>query len=213
MASPSKPAAGRLGRVLVNHLGFPCSAGKEVIVRGEHDGFIVQDMGIVTTAVMGAHEDFQPIMTGALRRVESPFGVFSVGDFSALTAPGIYRVVLPGTGEHSYQFAVTDGAFSWLPAMFLGFMHAWRSGPFENAWRGPSHLDDARRTDNGVEVDVVGGWYDAGDLRKWMVHSNLPALAMMDAHERCRGSMRNGSASTRGGRRGSSRRAGAWTSC
>ena len=185
MASPSKPAAGRLGRVLVNHLGFPCSAKKEVVVRGEHDGgFVVQDMGIITTAVIGEHEDFKPVMAGALRRVESPFGVFSVGDFSSLTAPGIYRVVLAGTLEHSYQFAVTDGAFSWLPAMFLGFMHNWRSGRYENAWRGPSHLDDARRTDNGLEVDVVGGWYDAGDLRKWMVHSNLPALAMMEAHER-----------------------------
>jgi hypothetical protein len=68
--------------------------------------------------------------------------------------------------------------------MFLNYVHNWRSGPFENSWRGPSHLDDARRTDDGRIADAVGGWYDAGDMRKWMVHSNLPALAFMTAHER-----------------------------
>ena len=91
---------------------------------------------------------------------------------------------LPGTGEHSYQFAISDGAFGWLPALLLNFVHNWRSGPFENELRGPTHLDDARRSDNGKAADAVGGWYDAGDVRKWMVHSNLPALAFMDAHER-----------------------------
>jgi hypothetical protein len=93
-------------------------------------------------------------------------------------------VVLPETGEHSYQFAIADGAYSWLPAMLLNYVHNWRSGPFENAWRGPTHLDDARRSDSGAPADIVGGWYDAGDLRKWMVHSHLPALGFMDAHER-----------------------------
>ena len=185
MASHSKPAGGPLGRVLVNHLGFPCSARKEVIVLGDRDGdFVLQDMSLVTTTAMVVREDFRAVLTGELRRVDSPLGVCSVGDFSSWTAPGIYRVVLPGSGEHSYQFAVTDGAFAWLPALFLNFVHNWRSGRFENAWRGPSHLDDARRTDNGKLEDVVGGWYDAGDLRKWMVHTNLPALAMMDAHGR-----------------------------
>ena len=141
-------------------------------------------MSLITQAAMGEGEGYQAVLTGRLRRVESPLGAYSVGDFSGWTAPGIYRVALPSTGEHSYQFAITDGAFGWLPATFLNFVRAWRSGPFENAWRGPSHLDDAARTDTGLQADVVGGWYDAGDLRRWMVHSNLPTLGMMDAHER-----------------------------
>ena len=29
-------------------------------------------------------------------------------------------------------------------------------------------MDDARRRDNGERVDTVGGWHDAGDLRKWV---------------------------------------------
>jgi hypothetical protein len=180
----SQPAERRLGRVLVNHLGFTCAARKQVIVAGGHEGdFELEDMALIRTTAMGAREAYQAVLRGRLRRVDSALGAFSVGDFSGWTAPGVYRVTLPETGEHSYQFTVTDGAFGWLPPTFLGFVRSWRSGPFENAWRGPSHLDDARRSDDGAQADATGGWYDAGDTRKWMVHSNLPALAFMDAHE------------------------------
>jgi len=182
MSTPSVPR--RLGRLLVNHLGFRCEGRKEVIVLGAQDGiFELQDMALNRPAGMGEPENFQAVMTGTFRVVESPLGTYSVGDFSSWTTPGIYRVVLPQSGEHSYQFAITDGAFGWLPGMFLRFVHNWRSGPFENSWRGPINLDDARRSDNGEVVDAVGGWNDAGDTRKWMTHCTMPALALMDAHE------------------------------
>jgi hypothetical protein len=185
MTSHPTQAPGHLGRVLVNHLGFTCAARKQVIVLGGVEGeFELQNMSLITTTAMGEGEGYQAVMKGRLQRVESPLGAFGVGDFSGWTAPGIYRVVLPATGERSYQFAITDGVCGWLPATFLNFVRSWRSGPHENAWRGPSHMDDAVRTDGGLPADVAGGWYDAGDVRKWMVHSNLPALAMMDAHAR-----------------------------
>ena len=180
-----KIAQSRIGRLLVNHLGFLCDAKKEVIVCGAQDGiFELQDMALNRPAGLGEPENFQAVLTGTFRAVESPLGTYSVGDFSQWTTPGIYRVVLPDTCEHSYHFAITDGAFGWLPEMFLRYIHSRRSGNFENSWRGPTHLDDGRRSDNGAVIDAVGGWYDAGDTRKWMVHSNLPALALMDAHER-----------------------------
>jgi len=185
MSGPSQPHPPRLGNVLVNHLGFTCRGKKEVIVRGARDGpFEVQDMAQMLPAGMGAREEYRAVLSGRLRVADSPLGAFSVGDFSECAAPGIYRVALPDTGEHSYQFAIADGAFGLVPPMLLNFVHNWRSGNFENALRGPTHLDDARRTDTGMVSDAAGGWYDAGDLRKWMVHTNLPALAFMDAHER-----------------------------
>jgi hypothetical protein len=185
MSGTSQQVARPLGNVLVNHLGFHCQARKEVVVLGAREGpFELQDMSLIGSAGMGAREEYRAVLTGRLQRVDSALGEFCVGDFSACTAPGVYRVSLPDTGEHSYQFAIADGAFGWLPPFLLNFVHNWRSGPFENELRGPTHMDDARRTDDGMAADVVGGWYDAGDLRKWMVHSNLPALALMSAHER-----------------------------
>ncbi len=185
MTIQSKHEGRRLGRVLVNHLGFTCAARKQVIVIGGDEGdFELQNMALIGAPAMGAPEEYRAVLKGRLRRVDSPLGAYSVGDFSGWTEPGIYRVALSATLEHSYQFAITDGVCGWLPATLLNFVRNWRSGPFENAWRGHSNMDDAVRTDTDAQADAVGGWYDAGDLRKWMVHSNLPALAMMDAHER-----------------------------
>ena len=36
-------------------------------------------------------------------------------------------------------------------------------------WNPPCHLDDVRRADTGEQMDLVGGWHQSGDLRKWMM--------------------------------------------
>src|ERR1039457_2233473 len=38
---------------------------------------------------------------------------------------------------------------------------------------------DARRRDNGQQVDVTGGWHDAGDLRKWIDATLLNAIGLL----------------------------------
>jgi hypothetical protein len=180
--TPTQPR--RLGNVLVNHLGFNCGARKAVVVRGTAGGnFELRDMSAMNPAGMGERETYRTMLSGVLHRVDSALGTYCVGDFSSWSEPGIYQVVLPATGERSYQFAICDGAFGWLPGTFLRFIHNWRSGLFEGPMRGPSHMDDARRSDDGRMEDVAGGWYDAGDTRRWTVHSNLPALAFLHAHD------------------------------
>ena len=183
--SETNPAPTRLlGGVFVSHLGYNCGDRKTVVVRGASgDVFEVRDMSAMHPAAMGERETYVSRFTGRLRTVETPIGVYSWGDFSGCSHPGIYQVVLPKTGERSYQFAITDGAYGWLPSLFLGFVHNWRSGNFENSIRSATHLDDGAGSRDGRRIDAVGGWYDAGDLRKWMVHSNLPALAFMEAHD------------------------------
>ena len=85
-----KVAQSRLGRLLVNHLGFLCDVKKEVLVCGAQDGiFELQDMALNRPAGMGEPENFQAVLTGTFRVVESPLGTYSVGDFSQWTTPGI----------------------------------------------------------------------------------------------------------------------------
>ncbi|GAB4409134.1 MAG: hypothetical protein OHK0039_12660 [Bacteroidia bacterium] len=173
---PHRPSA-----VFLNHIGFLCDARKTVRTsEGPWSSFLVQDMGRSAAEALGGYENWETIFEGSLRRVETQMGTWLEGDFSAITRPGIYRIILPGLVGHSWQFAISDGIFHPLLSYWLDFVHDRRSGDFENDWRGPSHLDDAVRKDTHALVDLVGGWYDAGDLRQWMTMTHLPALGFLD---------------------------------
>ena len=58
----------RLGRILVNHLGFLCDGDKRAVVTGARGGevFEVQNMALNKPAAMGSREDFQAVLTGHL---------------------------------------------------------------------------------------------------------------------------------------------------
>lgn len=171
--------------IIVNHVGFLCNARKRFSVKNSSASvFEIQDMMRNSVEELNCRENWVAVHKGNLEKVSTSMGEFLTGDFSHVTAPGVYRIYLPETDEKSYQFIITDGAYSRLPRMFLDFVHERRSGDFENDWRMKSHLDDGVRDDNGEHVDMSGGWYDAGDLRKWMTHSNQPALGFIALHER-----------------------------
>lgn len=166
--------------VLVSHIGYLCNAQKRVATDCLEAGeFIVEDLSAIRNQNLGEDENWQEVFRGNLTPVQSPMGQYLTGDFSALTTPGMYRVVLPACQQASVQFAISDSAFSVFPRLFLDFMHHWRSGDFSDALRGPVNTDDGIRSDNGHYQDVSGGWCDAGDLRKWMTTTPLPVLGFL----------------------------------
>lgn len=171
--------------IFLNHVGFLCQSEKKVIVTNPRiRQFEVQDMSRVRKENLGEYEDWETVFSGRLVKQKSAMGTYWTGDFTELLRPGIYRVVLPDQSARSYQFKISDGIYHPLIRMFLDFVHNWRSGDFQNEWRVPGHLDDAIRSDRGTYHDASGGWYDAGDTRKWMTMSVLPALAFLDIFEK-----------------------------
>ncbi len=172
-------------KIYLNHIGFLIDSRKRVIVEDSSaERFEIQDMAISTSESLGEFENWKTIFTGSLERQITDMGTFLVGDFSELTIPGIYRAIIPGFDSPSYIFQVSDGAYALAPHLFFDFVHLWRSGDFDHPYRGKTHLDDGIRADNGKEHILRGGWYDAGDLRKWMTHSNLPVLGFLDFAKR-----------------------------
>jgi hypothetical protein len=172
-------------QIFLNHLGYLRQSKKQIIVEDcDYATFEIQDMMISEVESLDGHENWKTVFEGTLEKKETEMGTFLIGDFSQLTRAGLYRAVLPGVASHSFQFFINDGTFHQLPRLFLDFIHNRRSGNFENDFRGPSHLDDAVRSDTGEQIDCVGGWYDAGDLRKWMSMTMLPALGFLDVYER-----------------------------
>jgi hypothetical protein len=180
-------------RIHVSQAGYMCAARKRIVTAAEGKGipeFQVQDMGKIEGQVLGASESWAAAFRGKLEPHDGPMGRYLVGDFSALQRPGVYRAVLPGSSESgapaawSFPFVIADGAYARLPAVFLDYVHAQRCGEFENELRGPCHLDDGLRSDTGAPVDTVGGWHDAGDVRKWMATTPIPILGFFEMKNR-----------------------------
>lgn len=94
-------------------------------------------------------------------------GSASVADFSDVTAPGIYQATF--RSEQSVPFPISASGWQQPLTVLASYQAQQRCGTATNrASRPTCHLDDARRRDNGDRVDAVGGWHDAGDLRKWV---------------------------------------------
>ena len=117
-------------------------------------------------------------------------------DFSGVTRSGKgYHLVVDG--ESSYGFAIDPAVYRPLELSSLNFFYQNRSGtpieiPWAGAWQwthGPGHLSDAAVgciNDCGYTLDVLGGWYDAGDHGKYVVNGGISVWTLLDLYERQR---------------------------
>ena len=115
-------------------------------------------------------------------------------DFSALTRPGKnYRLVVDG--EESFHFAIDARVYQPLERASLAYFYHNRSGtpieiPYAGAWQwthGPGHLSDADVgciNDCGYRLNVLGGWYDAGDHGKYVVNGGISVWTLLALYER-----------------------------
>jgi Glycosyl hydrolase family 9/Cellulase N-terminal ig-like domain len=149
--------AGATPTIAVCHVGFRPDARKRVVVRGQNPGsFHMRDISSGPT--------FQ--VKRPLRPVSSDLGPACEGDFSDVSRPGLYQI--RAGGELSPPFFIRPDAWRRFLPVVSGYHRAQRCGVAVPNVHDVCHLDDARRRDNGVQVDATGGWHDAGDLRKWM---------------------------------------------
>jgi len=174
-----------LPTIALSHLGFRPEVSKTLIVR------LTPATPKVESCLL---EDVVPPFKTQieLHRSESDFGPVLVGDLSALNRPGIYQVMLGQERydqpqiingvqqwEHSVPFFVRDDVWRRTLPKAVGYYRYQRCGVEVPGVHPACHLDDARRRDNGEHVDLVGGWHDAGDVRKWMDVTMLNGIALL----------------------------------
>ena len=156
-------------RICVNHLGFRPVGHKQAVVlaSGPSDPreFSIREVGTGRLA-----------FRGAVRYREDPLGFGGVAEFSELTEPGLYQIRIGET--RSVPFFIRNDVYTRTAYDVFHYFHIQRCGQAVPGWHDACHLDDARRRDTGEHVDVVGGWHDAGDLRKWMSATLWAAIAM-----------------------------------
>ena len=115
-------------------------------------------------------------------------------DFSSFTRPGKdYRLLVDG--EESFHFAIGARVYQPLKTASFNYFYQNRSGtaieiPWAGEWQwthGPGHLSDADVgciNDCGYRLNVLGGWYDAGDHGKYVVNAGISVWTLLDLYER-----------------------------
>ena len=115
-------------------------------------------------------------------------------DFSEVTAPGKgYHVVVGG--EQSFGFGIDARIYEPLEKAALNYFYQNRSGtPIEIPWagqwqwtHGPGHMSDIAVScvnDCGYTLNVLGGWYDAGDHGKYVVSAGISVWTLLNLYER-----------------------------
>ncbi|MCK9687547.1 glycoside hydrolase family 9 protein [Scleromatobacter humisilvae] len=153
-------------QVLLNHVGFAPAASKRATLQHtlplQPQAFAVVNLRTRAVVHTGVTEPTAPVAGWRDRH-------FAHADFSAVTTPGRYAVMLEGTWPpvQSQPFEVADGLFG--SQMLSDIVHYFKgqrcTGLFDDADRRAPLLDTREPR------DVHGGWYDAsGDCSKYLSH-------------------------------------------
>jgi len=112
-------------------------------------------------------------------------------DFSSITTPGTYRILLSNGKTVSYDFEIGNHIYEAAPATILHFLRAQRCG--HNPYLGVNcHMDsgtsrmDAKAVEGphaGTVFDASGGWHDAGDYIKFMINNANVTFLLLFAYQ------------------------------
>ncbi len=120
---------------------------------------------------------------GADRGAYGRFAHLYTLDFSALTSPGTYTLLLGNTSSPHFQIA--SNAYTALLPLSLRFFRIQRCGDTHPEGHATCHLEDAvvRGTPlDGEHIDVTGGWHDAGDYLKFVLTTAYSLDMMLSAY-------------------------------
>ncbi|MDC7221336.1 MAG: glycoside hydrolase family 9 protein [Spirochaetales bacterium] len=144
-------------------------------------------------------------------------------DFSDFKEPGRYYLLIPALKVKSVPFTIGDDIYGNLPVDSMAYFYRNRSGtPIEAQYaggeeyaRGPGHLSDSEVTGYkgrdgqgqswvGTEytLDASKGWYDAGDVGKYVVNGGIAAWTLMNTADILPGYYGDGSLSLPEGNNG-----------
>jgi endoglucanase len=188
MSTGAQPA---VNAIRLNQLGFYTYAPKMAILVGDS---IATSFYII--AVPAGDTIFKGKAGSTIQSANSSLAT-RVIDFSALRAPGQYKIAVPGLPP-SYEFTIGNNVnHSVAIASLKGFYYQRASMPLEKAfagkWARPAGHDDkivfihssaaSDKRPAGTEIATPGGWYDAGDYNKYVVNSGITMGTLLSAYE------------------------------
>ena len=147
---------------------------------------------ILRNPVPGAssEQDSGPIFHGTLRAPvldQASGDNVALADFSQLTTPGRYRIVVQG--KSSEPFTISKNAYSDALRISMRAFYGQRCGCAVDLGGGyshpPCHQAGAFHATSGRKGDVPnrGGWHDAGDYGRYVVNSGISTGTLLWAWE------------------------------
>ena len=169
--------------IRVNQAGYLPDAVKKAVFAG-----ISEDADTFTIVNAVSDEvDFEGVLGPA---VDNPNAgeTDRVADFTALTQPGVYRIVSED-GVQSPPFSIREGIYDKVFRETVRMLYLQRCGAaLDEAHAGRfAHpvCHDAPATVYGTDEqrDVSGGWHDAGDYGRYVVSGAKAVAELLMAHE------------------------------
>jgi endoglucanase len=177
-------------KIRLNQIGFYPDAHKVAVITDDINGeFLIK-------SVTSGKVVFKSKLSAPHKSVYSP-KVTRIADFSAVTAPGIYKLNLPGVGD-SYAFEIKPKVFNNLTkGLIKGFYFQRMSTPllpeFAGKWSHSAGHSDTRvivhpsaaspNRPAGTIISCPRGWYDAGDYNKYIVNSGITMGTLLSLYE------------------------------
>ena len=120
------------------------------------------------------------ILRDNLHPVRTDFGKWLVGDFSAVTNPGVYQIYC--AGMPSVTFAMREDVWVRIIPDLIRYFQVQSCGRNVPGWHEACHLDDGYCPETEQFVSAAGGWHDAGDFRKWVSSTAMIPISLLVAH-------------------------------
>ena len=169
--------------IRVNQVGWRPGAVKRAVfadLPDSGDAFSVVNAETGETAFEGALSD----------PIDNPWAgeTNRVADFSALTEPGTYKVVA-ADGHESPVFTIGDDVYADLLRSAARMLYLQRCGVETDAAHAGDYAHPACHTalatvyGTDEQIDVSGGWHDAGDYGRYVVSGAKAAADLLLAHE------------------------------
>jgi endoglucanase len=174
------------GVILINQIGYPASASKIALIRGDAETFKVIDVNSGKTVLKGpaSEPEYWPFSGDTVRRA----------DFSSLNVPGTYRLCINKNRTCSYDFIIGDDVYHELVKASVKSFYFNRSGceitkEYGSKWARPAGHPDtvvlmhasaaSASRPAGTVISSPGGWYDAGDYNKYIVNSGITTWTLL----------------------------------
>ncbi len=165
----------------VDQLGYKLLAKKIAVIKGQYKKFQVVDsktgVAVLTGDLTGNPKD------------ESSGDTVCYADFSKITVAGKYFISISGLGK-SYDFFIDDNVYSKISDAMQKALYYQRCGTaLTTQFAGEySHVDCHKAlaklySDETKEIDVSGGWHDAGDYGRYVVPASVTAAGLLLAYE------------------------------